>query len=262
MEVVVNGKVIGEQEIARETQYHPARSFEVARQAAVRAIVVRELLLQAAANLGLGPDDAGPIEESETPEEATIRALIERHVKTPEADEEACRRYYQKNQSKFCSPDLMEARHILLMAAPDDEPGLESQRQQAVDAIAMLQKSPAKFGDLAKELSACPSGKQGGFLGQITRGETVPELETILLSLEEGQLCPVPVRTRYGYHVVRLERRISGERLPFDAVHDSIRAYLEERVWRHAVRQFIQLLIGEAEIEGVNLEGTVSPLVQ
>ena len=72
------------------------------------------------------------------------------------------------------------------------------------------------------ELSACPSAAQGGHLGQISRGQTVPEFETFLYNLEVGQICPVPVKTRFGYHVLRLDRRIEGRQLPFEAVSDRI----------------------------------------
>ena len=99
-------------------------------------------------------------------------------------------------------------------------------------------------------------------LGQLSRGSTVPEIETFLFELEEGQLCPVPVRSRYGFHVLRVERRVNGRPLPFDTVDKKIAEYLEERVWRQAVRQYIELLVGAAEIKGIELRGSTSPLIQ
>jgi peptidyl-prolyl cis-trans isomerase C len=111
-------------------------------------------------------------------------------------------------------------------------------------------------------MSACPSAAQGGNLGQITPGQTVPEFETFLYNLEEGQICPVPVKTRFGYHVLRLDRRIEGRQLPFEAVRDKIAEYLREHVWRRAISQYLQLLVGEAEIRGIELNGASSPLVQ
>ena len=119
-----------------------------------------------------------------------------------------------------------------------------------------------RFAELAQQLSACPSAAQGGNLGQITRGQTVPEFETFLFNLEEGQICPVPVKTRFGYHVLRLDRRIEGRQLPFEAVRDKIADYLHQRVWRQAVSQYLQLLVGQAEIRGIELKGASSPLVQ
>jgi len=252
MEIVINGAVIPERDIARETQHHPAPSLESARRKAARALAVRALLLQQADRLGIA---AGSDEDR-------IAALMEREVKTPSADEAACRRYYESNLARFRSADLFEARHILFLVNPDDPAAAAVVKATAEQVIATLEKYPDRFPQMAKELSACPSNKQGGNLGQISRGSTVPEVETFLLQLEPGQLCPVPIHSRYGYHVLRLERRIEGRQLPFAAVHNKIAAYLEERVWRQAVRQYISILAASAEIRGVNLRAATSPLVQ
>jgi peptidyl-prolyl cis-trans isomerase C len=253
MEIVVNGCAIDEREIARETQYHPSKSLEEARARAVQALVVRELLLARADLLGIpGAEDV----------DSRVQALIEREVSTPKADEAACRRFYEANQSRFRSPGLVEARHILFPAAPSDAAAIATARAKAQGAIDILKRQPERFADLAKELSACPSAKQGGNLGQLSRGSTVPELDTFLFELEEGQLCTVPVRSRYGFHVLRVERRVDGRTLPFETVHKNIADYLEDRVWRQAVRQYIELLIGAADIGGIDLKGSASPLVQ
>jgi peptidyl-prolyl cis-trans isomerase C len=254
MEISVNGAVIGEHEIARETQYHPAKNLEEARKKAAEALVVRELLLQQLKRLNL--------DVPEGPEEARIEALIASEVKTPRADIQTCRRYYDTHLDRFRSPDLIEARHILIAAKGDDEPGLAAARRKAQDTIDLLKERPDRFADLARDLSACPSSKQGGNLGQLTRGSTVPELDTFLFELEPGQLCPVPIRSRYGFHVLEVRQRIDGKTLPFEAVQEKIAAYLEERVWRQAVRQYIQLLIGSSTITGIELSGSASPLVQ
>lgn len=263
--VVVNGTEISERAIKAEIQHHPAPSFEEARHAAVRALVIRELLLQAADHLGIA--DVEPVVDPdtgrrETREEAVIRALLEQEVKVPEPDEAACRRYYENNRRRFRSDDLFEAAHILFLADPDDEEATARAKAQAQAALARVLADPASFGALAAELSACPSGAQGGNLGQIGRGQTVPEFETFLFNLEPGQICPVPVKTRFGYHVLRLDRRIEGRELPFEAVRERIAAYLREHVWRRAVSQYLRLLIGQADIRGIELEGAKSLLVQ
>ena len=181
---------------------------------------------------------------------------------TPEADEAACRRYYDNNRQRFRSPDLFEAAHILISADPEDVVGYEKATAWASSLISALQDDPGAFTALAREHSACPSAAQGGNLGQVSRGQTVPEFETFLFNLEAGQLCPVPVKTRYGVHVLRLDRRIDGRDLPFEQVRDHIAEYLVEASWRRGVTQYIRLLAGEADIRGVSLDGAGSPLVQ
>jgi peptidyl-prolyl cis-trans isomerase C len=259
--VFVNGVEISDHAINSELQYHPAGSVEEAREAAARALVVRELLLQAAGRLGIERPD--PLQdaaagEREADDEGLIRTLIAREVRTPEPDEATCRRFYDNNLQRFRSPDLFEAAHMLFPADPEDA----GAKQRAAAALAQALGQPQRFAELAQQLSACPSAAQGGNLGQISRGQTVPELETFLFNLEPGQICPVPVKTRFGYHVVRLDRRIEGRQLPFEAVRERIADYLREHVWRRAVSQYLQLLVGQAEIRGIDLKGANTPLVQ
>jgi peptidyl-prolyl cis-trans isomerase C len=263
--VFVNGVEISDHAINSELQYHPAGSVEEARAAAARALALRELLLQAAAQRGIDrpdPPEPGEAEERETDDEALIRTLIAREVTTPEPDDASCRRFYEQNLKRFCSPDLFEAAHILFPTDPEDADVSGRARQQATAALAEVLAAPQRFAELARELSACTSAAHGGNLGQITRGQTVPEFETFLFNLEPGQICPVPVKTRFGYHILRLDRRIEGRQLPFEAVEQRIADYLREHVWRRAVSQYLQLLVGQAEIRGIELNGASTPLVQ
>ncbi len=265
MAVFVNGVEISDHAIGAELQYHPAGSVVEARAAAARALVVRELLLQTAARRGIDrrdPPVPGQADQRETDDEALIRTLIAREVRTPEPDEASCRRFYQQNRKRFRSPDLFEAAHILFPADPADADATAQAKQKASAALREVLAAPQRFADLARELSACPSAAEGGHLGQISRGQTVPEFETFLYNLEPGQICPVPVKTRFGYHVLRLDRRVEGRELPFEAVQERIAGYLREHVWRRAVSQYLQLLVGQAEIRGIELNGASTPLVQ
>jgi len=261
--VTVNGVEISPAAIAAETQNHPAETPEAARDAAARALVVRELLLQEARRIGLAAepqaDDEG---RRETDDEALIRAVLEREVRTPEADEPSCRRYYENNLARFTSPDIYEAAHILLSVAPDDKDDYAAAVREAETMIALIAERPERFGQFARERSACPSAAEGGNLGQLTRGQTVPEFETFLFALEDGQLCSVPVKTRYGVHVLRLDRKIAGRTLPFEAVKDRIAAYLADASWRRAASQYVRILAGRAEIMGVEIEKAEGALVQ
>ena len=106
-----------------------------------------------------------------------------------------------------------------------------------------------------KPYSRCPSAAQGGNLGQITAGQTTPEFEQALFALEPGQLCEAPVATRYGFHVIRLERKHEGRTLPYELVADRIADYLRESVRRRADAQYIARLVSAAHIEGIELAG-------
>lgn len=262
-DIRINDACIAQSAILAEAQNHPAENPEVALAAAGEALAVRELLLQEARRQGVSAapryDDQG---RREADDEAAVRELLEKEVAIPEADEATCRRYYDNHSTRFRSPDLFEAAHILFSAAPDDHAGYEKAVAEAEQTVAMLQKDPGAFGTLARKLSACTSAQDEGRLGQVTRGDTVPEFETFLVNLEQGQLSPVPVRSRYGVHVLRLDRRIEGRQLPFEAVRDRIADYLQTASWQRAVAQYIRILAGQAEVHGIDLGGTRTPLVQ
>ncbi|HXT08801.1 MAG TPA: peptidylprolyl isomerase [Roseiarcus sp.] len=260
--VSVNDVAIPHATIAREVQNHQADSPARAWKEAIRALVIRELLLQRARALELAPDPRTENGARETDEESLIRLLLEREVITPKADDAICRRFYDSNRGRFRSPDLFEAAHILFKARRDDADAFAKAEAQAVAVLADLQQRPDRFDSLARSLSDCPSATEGGRLGQIVLGETTPEFETSLVEMEPGQICATPVRTRYGVHVLRLDRKVTGETLPFEAVRARIAAYLEERTWRRAVAQYISLVAGQARIAGFELPGATSPLVQ
>ena len=125
--VSVNGVVIARDAIQREMQHHPAGKPIAAWQQAARALVIRELLLQRARLIGLTPE---PISDNdgrrETDDEALMRAVVEREVTVPEPDEATCRRFYERNQRRFRSPDIYEAAHILFAALPADPASLRA----------------------------------------------------------------------------------------------------------------------------------------
>ena len=76
-----------------------------------------------------------------------------------------------------------------------------------------------------------------------------------MVALAPGELCAAPVATRYGFHIIRLDRKHDGKLLPFEAVASRIADYLNESVRRRADAQYIARLISAAKIEGVELAG-------
>ena len=81
----------------------------------------------------------------------------------------------------------------------------------------------------------------------------MPEFEEALRFLAEGTISPSPVPSRYGVHVLRLDARAAGETLPFEYVQEQISCYLAEKTWRGDVAAYIERLIGQAQVEGIDL---------
>jgi peptidyl-prolyl cis-trans isomerase C len=169
------------------------------------------------------------------------------------ADEDACRRYYERNRRRFCSADLYEAAHILIAARRDRPDAFVAARERGQALLALLAQEPSRFGELAAAHSACPSGPAGGNLGQFTPGDTTPEFEKALLALKPGETSSTLVETRYGLHIIRLDRHIPGRDLPFEAVRARIAAYLAERAQRTAIAQYLARLASRADVSGIEL---------
>lgn len=252
MPVVVNRTLITDAEINEESARVDVDGISARNEEAARRLVVRELLRLRASEHGL---------DIKTDLDAAIEELLNREVTIPEVDDAACRRYFESNPERFQTPVTTELRHILIKAAPDDPDERAQAEKRASSLVEELAADRSRFAELATQWSACPSAGEGGYLGNISRGQTVPEFEAVVLRLEPG-LAERPVETRYGFHVVEILERAGGEPLPYESVYHLIADYLRERSWRRAVSQYIQILIDEAEIKGVDFSQNDSPLIQ
>ena len=259
MTILVNGVEISDHEVSVESAHYRGGSIPERRHRAAQALVVRELLRQRADALGIPEEGAGG--ETGGAGDRRIDTLIEREVPVPEADEAACRAYFDKNRDRFRGEDLVEARHILLAVPPDDLEGRARARDLAESLIREIAADADAFGRLARTHSACPSREQGGRLGQLTRGAAVPEFEDAVLRLSPG-LAQRPVESRYGWHVVEVLHRTDGEPQPFETARPRIERYLTERSRRRAFSQYVRVLLADAEVHGIDLEAADSPLMQ
>lgn len=261
--ISVNGVAIAESDILQEAQHHPAANPGEALRAAAQALVVRRLLLDEAERLGHDGSSARVEgDRRETTEDASIRELLDAEVEVPSATQAECRRFHENNASRFVSPAIHEARHILLAAMETDEEARKAAWEKAREICSLLEGDPGLFASLAKAHSACPSASQGGNLGQLTSGSTVAEFESVLNGMQEGEITRAPVATRFGYHVIALDRFIAAKELPFEAVQEKIAAWLEAQAWSRACAQYVSLLAGRATITGIDMAGSESPLVQ
>jgi peptidyl-prolyl cis-trans isomerase C len=255
-DITVNGEVITAERIADEAQHHPAPPGKpgLAWKAAARALAVRALMLQEARRreLAPAPQELAP-DRWETDDEALIRELLETAVRPEPASEAELRAYHAANPDRFRAPSLYEAAHILFAATPEAPEARTAARAEAETVLVELKRDTGAFDRLAQAYSACPSRANGGRLGQISAGDTVAEFEAALATLEEGDITPAPVETRYGFHIIRLDARARGEVLPFEAVHAALRTAREKAAWVRASRDFVQRLVMAADITGIDL---------
>ena len=261
MTLTVNGRTIPAEAIASEMALHA--DAPDAEAAARRTLAVRELMLQRAGEQGL-LENGLPRERvtfaGRDEEEAVIARLLEAEVATPKPSAEECRRYYETHPDRFTSGELVEARHILFAIMPGTP--VMALREHAERVLAELRAAPETFAARAPPLSNSPSGQHGGNHGPLGRGEMVPEFDKAIFGTPATGVLPMLIATRYGFHIVAVERRIPGKTLPFELVADRVADYLTTRVLERALKQYVEVLAGRAEIVGADLAGAASPLVQ
>ena len=252
--VSVNGVVIGPGAIDEECAHHAGEPDP--RAAASHALAIRELLRQRAVERGLLAPGV-PLDDN------AVDALLERELKVPRPTREDCERYYTRNPRHFRRNDIVYASHILFAVV--ERTPLAPLRQRAEDTLRRAIDAPAAFEALAREFSNCPSAAVGGSLGQLLRGDSVPEFEHALFDGDTTGILPRLVSTRFGFHIVRIERRVQGQALPFEAVEADIAAHLDAQVRRKAMRQYVQVLAAAARFEGIepgDFGNANGPLVQ
>lgn len=247
-EVTVNGTPITSAAISAEAQNHPAPKGKpgVAWKSAARALVLRQLLLDDAKRQGLTPEPAEVAPgKFETPDEALIRAVTEAGITVSAPTDAEVKAFWEQDPERYVSPPLWEVSHILC-AGDDGE-------ARALVVARDVAKSPKAFTHLAKEISDCPSSAQGGTLGQLRPGDTVPEFEAALRELAEGEATSVPLQTRFGWHVIRMDGLAPGKTLPYDIVAPKLAAAMEKARWTAAAKEFTAQLIAQADITGLDL---------
>ena len=158
--------------------------------------------------------------------------------------------YYKANIKNFEIPDQVRARHIFIRIQ-DDAAGAGG--NDALKAIQMaaerIQKGEA-FEKVAKEVSQDGSASAGGDLGYFGRGRMVPEFEKVAFSLEKGQVSDI-VKTRFGYHLIRVDDMRSAGIKPLNEVAPEIEALLGRQKAESLGKDYIEKLRAEAEIEKV-----------
>ncbi|MBL8556207.1 MAG: peptidyl-prolyl cis-trans isomerase [Phenylobacterium sp.] len=255
--VVFDGVEIPESLLAQEVQNHPGASAAEARAAAGHALAIRALLLNRAHVLRLEPEPERDAQgREETADEALVRAVLDLEVDAAAPTEAECLRVYGADPARFCSPTLHEAAHILIEPADASPEADAAARTRALRIADAVRSGACTFAEMARDHSDCPSGATGGSLGQLQPGDLVPEVESVLYALKPGAVAGEPVRSRFGWHVLKLDRRIEGRKLPFEVVEDRIRLNLEARAWSAAATRYVATLAAEARAHGVALSLT------
>ena len=170
---------------------------------------------------------------------------------TPQVSEAEVQQYYSQHQSDYKVDEQVKVRHILIKVDPGaDAKAAGAAKIKAEDLLKQI-KGGANFADLAKKNSDDPGSKeQGGELGFIKRGATVPEFDQAAFSLAPGQTSGV-IKTKYGYHILQVEEKQSAHTKPLDEVKTTILALLTRQKGSQQEQAYAQQLAGEAQKNGL-----------
>jgi len=113
--------------------------------------------------------------------------------------------YYESNPEKFKSPKTVEARHILIKLGPDANAEEVESARQRIETVLEMAKEGRDFAELAKQYSEGPTKTQGGNLGAFRREAMVKPFADKAFSMKAGEISE-PVRTRFGWHIIKVEK--------------------------------------------------------
>ena len=181
----------------------------------------------------------------------------------PEPSEEACRRHFAAHAARYRIGERARVRHILFAVTPGvDVTALRKRAEGTLLDVRSHDGTDDPFPQAARTLSNCPSGQEGGELGWLTAQDCAPEFAREIFGQTEVGVLPRLVHSRFGLHVVDVQQRETGIDQPFDAVQGAVAMTLRQQAYYTALRQYLALLAGHAELEGVELDAADTPLVQ
>ncbi len=167
------------------------------------------------------------------------------------------RAYYDQHRDQYRVPEQVKVSHILIktpLPGPDgkvDEKGVAEAQHRAEDLLNQL-KGGAKLEDLAKKYSEDPgSAKQGGSLGWIGRGQTVPEFEKTAFSLPKGQISDL-VKSSYGFHIIRVDDKQEAHAKTLDEVKAEIEPILKHQKGQQIAQKEAEDLLKQARAQGLD----------
>lgn len=235
---------------------------------AVQELAYAELLRQEAVKAGLLPRHKGlTAPDLNDGERQIVEAMVDGAVVTPQPTEEECQRYYEANKAQFVVGQALHLRHILFAVTPGvNVQALATHAEKALLELLHKNAPAGRFEQLAVELSNCPTSTQGGDLGWVSPEDCAPELANELFHQNHAQrgngVHTKLMHSRFGFHIMEVLGRREGEQKTYAEVQERIAAQLTLQSRSKALRQYMSLLVGQALVEGVDLEGSDSPLVQ
>lgn len=190
------------------------------------------------------------------PERRNVRLVLLDAARVPGAEPSQAdiQSYYNQHQEAYRTPELVKLRHILVRTTPaaDGKPDAKTDATARAKAEDLLKqaKSGANFGELAKKSSEDPGSKDDGGYMEISKGQTVPEFEQAAFSAKAGEIVG-PVRTNYGFHVIKVEAHQPAAVRPLSEVSDQIASIVAQQKGASAAQRLSETVRSDARAQGL-----------
>jgi peptidyl-prolyl cis-trans isomerase C len=215
---VVGGRTITEEDVQktlmnlgqRAQQYNSPQG----RQVILDQIINKELVLMDAKKNLYEHDAEFKAELEKLKNELLANFYVDKVLRDVKVKPEEVKAYFDAHSEEFQGEETVSARHILVET-----------EEKAKDLLDKIQKGEMTFEEAAKGFSTCPSSERGGDLGEFGRGQMVPEFDQVAFEAEVGKVVG-PVKTQFGYHLIKVENRKEASVMAFDEVKDYIHTTL------------------------------------
>ena len=193
-------------------------------------IATKLMLLDAKRNL-YEAEPAFKARLAKVKDELLANYAVEKVISSVTVSEKDARDYYDNNTDKFVSGESVNASHILV----DSE-------ELALEIWKKIASGEVTFEAAASEYSSCPSKENGGNLGDFGRGQMVPEFDSAVFAMEVGEVTAAPVKTQFGYHLIKLNSKKEAAPMAFADIKEQIKGALLNEKRRKAYESKINQL--------------------
>jgi len=163
-----------------------------------------------------------------------------------QASDAELRERYNREKERFRLPERAHLREIVVLK-PETGP-VDEARQRATELAEAAKKPAADFAKIASTMSESGSREKGGDLGEVAKGDLVPELDKAVFNTQQGTVIG-PVETKSAWHIVKVEQRLPSEVPGFDSVKDKLRQDASEETFQRDYKAYIDTLRKEAFIQ-------------
>jgi peptidyl-prolyl cis-trans isomerase C len=179
----------------------------------LQELINQELMYAEAMEMGMDKDEEFLDELNTAKKEILKNYAIKKLFEDVKVEDTEAEKYFEENKAQFKKPESIKASHILVKT------------EEKANEIKEKLDSGESFEELAKDYSDCPSKQQGGDLGFFSKGQMVPEFEKVAFDMEEGNISD-PVKTQFGYHLIKLTDRQPAQEVSFEEVRDQLKQQL------------------------------------